>query len=402
MMLKFYFCCLLSSILKGVAQETHSKNTPEFNKLVDRKSVIEFFNNVTFSTFTKNKDAVANKFVCLNPTAKFYGGWGNVVFYAFTLMEIGIGLDRIPVMNHALMTTLFQHPDDRQVWALLSFADIDRLKNEIEGIPRCNGINERTVESFPPKFGLHGCPGNYNNNHAILGRVKSLLSGSFPIYADLDSWGVNVLLMQWVFSKPSLPWLSAVNSYRKTVFGDENMVADLAIQIRTWRDLGEAKTFEGSNGPCILFCTTKALDVLSKFIKREFRIFVTADDAAVAQKFIELLQQWGVDNSKPVHVYVPGPEQSNWHTVDLTNQGRYSLDISQVEHNVALLDWMILSEAHHSVYTLNSGFSSWARMRGGFQNQSCDVVAGNNEENKCVCVPVLPDHCESYLQSLHY
>jgi len=68
------------------------------------QEIIDYFNNALYRVYEKKKDSVQDTFVCLNPEAKQYGGWGNVVFYAFTLLEVSLALERVPVMNHALMT----------------------------------------------------------------------------------------------------------------------------------------------------------------------------------------------------------------------------------------------------------------------------------------------------------
>lgn len=390
------------SIFFAIVRISTSLDFVPLASIISPTESIDYLNNISYSIYEQNKGEVSRTFVCLNPNAKFYGGWGNVAYYAFTLMEIAVALRRVPIMNHALLTTMFDHPDERQNWSLISNQDLDHMKNSIEGIPRCNGINERTKDSFPSKFGLHGCPGNYNNNHEIVATMKDYLSKKFQDYPveTMGVWGLNVLLVNWIFSRPSKPWVEAVNNYKEKLFGSKDGVADLGIQIRSWRDLGVVP-FENSNAPCIAKCAIATLDTLTQHIHTEIKIFVTSDNITSTDGVVSMVNLWASEKNKKVKFVLPSPELETWHTVDLTNSGRYNVEFSHIEHNVALLDWMVLSEAKHSVYTKDSGYSGWARMRRGIQSQSCDAMAARDSEDstKCTCEEVMPNYCSAYLAS---
>ena len=44
------------------------------------------------------------------------------------------------------------------------------------------------------------------------------------------------------------------------------------------------------------------------------------------------------------------------HSGEVTNAERYSFNFSHIEGNVPMLEWMLLSESVHAIYSENSGF----------------------------------------------
>lgn len=209
----------------------------------------------------------------------------------------------------------------------------------------------------------------------------------------------NNLLIQWIFSNPRKVWKDALSNYRNKMFGDENAVADWAIQIRSWRDLGGQDSYEKSAGPCIASCVIASISNFTKILpnKKDFKIFVTGDNISLSSCVSQEIKNWGIENNLTIHTFSDNVTlSSSWHSVDITNNGRREISFKDsVEHNIALLDWDLFSEAKFAVYTVGSGFSSWARMKGGIDSQFCDRVSGLGDKGACVCDEVLTGRCSN-------
>jgi len=383
----------------------------------------------------------------------------RVVIYELVLLLnffFRLSLGRIPVLNHALFTGLYQHPDPRQTWNLIPISAI-RSMSDILGFEYCRGIQSKSLKEFPIKFGFHGCTDAYMNNVENLKYFQLLISKYYPkvVISERDygkviinfkqqskyqtEWFVNTLICNWIMSRPVERWKMAIKSYKNAAFPYLNDgVFDLAIQFRTWRDLGHGNAVYVQD--CIVNCAihriiqmlreSGIIDDIRKLRKenaRNFSVFITGDNAT-SNAFVQskLTQQlvsmfYGeklVDDSKYMinnslenrHIrripfgekhgcYIATtPEYYNsnssaatqWHTGEVTNSLRYEFDFEKVRYNLGLLDWELLSEATSAVYTTGSGFALNARMKAGLIRQACDVVfsmkkKGATDEEVCDC-----------------
>ena len=50
---------------------------------------ISLLNNISYIIFLDKSEKISQSFICLHPKAQYYGGWGNVVTYSITLMQLG-------------------------------------------------------------------------------------------------------------------------------------------------------------------------------------------------------------------------------------------------------------------------------------------------------------------------
>ena len=363
------------------------------------KDVMTSLNDHLLAIFTSKRSDVESKqnFVCLNPSARSYGGWGNVVTYAMTLMQLTLWLGRVPVMNHAVVQGLFQHPDhERQSWSLLPINTIRSMTNSVTGIPTCRGIDKLSPSEFPAPFGLHGCPDNYQMNLHNLDffqrtlKIKdpsiimpSNISSYFDEHGrrlghpfrkvnDVYQWLMNSVATQWTFSRPAPHWQRAIEEYRRELLGHSDLVLDLAVQFRSYRDLGATEaegTFESTGGACTIQCVTYAVDQLTRVLDRDIHVFYTGDDPRYIQRIVHEVKLHYLNRSKaPGHIAGAGHlhshrfklhsytfqnafSLSSWHTIDIMNNDRYDFNFTHVEHDTGMLDWMVFGEARHAVYT---------------------------------------------------
>lgn len=146
----------------------------------------------------------------------------------------------------------------------------------------------------------------------------------------------------------------------------DTQVADLIVQFRSWRDLGGV-SFAASGGNCIANC---AFQSLTKMLKEHptqslFRVFVTSDNQNFTSILVQNLTEWApthVGKEQSVKIFVSyqyladvglgGGGGGKWHSVDVSNE-RWSLDFSHVQHNVALLDWMVRSGVGVRAFSLS-------------------------------------------------
>jgi hypothetical protein len=274
--------------------------------------MINFINEETYKIYNRTSASVMSSrdgFVCLNPWAKQYGGFGNLLYYAVVLVELGLALGRVPVMNHALVTGLFDHPDDRQTWKLFTPDDIFGMKDRFQEPIRCNGIEKMSLQSsFSSRFGIHGCPNNYANNIQMQEFFKKLISWDVSSYRQIkfmptSEWLLHSVMMPWLLSRPTRDWARAVDKYKASIFGSPNITIDVAIQFRQYVDLPGKTDFHLSGGDCTVQC---ARDLLSKLsakkqksnhdsssaATRDINVFLTSDNTTSMMKVIEQLKLW--------------------------------------------------------------------------------------------------------------
>lgn len=372
---------------------SNSGDNPYFE--IPETDSIPILNKRLLSVYTSKRSEVKSRtsFICLSPHARSYGGWGNVVYYAMTMMQLSLWLPRVPVMNHAVVLGLFDHPDkSQQDWTLLSIQDIVDTQSSINGFQSCRGIPDFSPAQFPAMFGLHGCPDGYQYNKYNVEYfsttlnfkdISSYISANTSIYTDergrrigqhhlnlkdVHHWLINSVATHWTFSNPTAEWSQAVKDYKTLVLnGQPDLTLDLAVQFRSYRDLGDTElsgTFENTGGPCAVQCVTLAIDQLTRVHDRDIHVFYTGDDPRYIQRIVaEVNLHYNNVTSTPgsglhklyAYTFQNTFSLQSWHTGDIMNKDRYHFNFSHVQHDPGMLDWMLLSEARHAVYTMESG-----------------------------------------------
>jgi hypothetical protein len=366
-------------------------------------------NNVTFKTLNdRSYDVYKQKdmktYTCTNPTAGIFGGFGNLMFSILGAQVVGTLINRVVVMNHHLMLNMFDHPDIRQSWDLIPFADWPEMKKTVGSRPiRCSGVKDVPFEKYPAKYGTNGCFQAYLSHPQTAGVLLPLLPMKYP-ESNISFYDqMSAQLAEWTLSRPAKVWSSIVDEYKKATFspcGANVDRADMAVQFRTWRDVaGEAATYHQVGGLCHEKCAAEMALHTFQRLKRPICIFITSDNETSSAQLAQNLSSLSPGN---IHAVYGAAEKNtaHWHSVTIVDTARWGpFDVQELRRHQELKDWMLLGEASHATYTVGSTFAITARLRAGLHQQMHDKVPITTEDGNCTCSSVYPNyHIENQLR----
>jgi hypothetical protein len=310
--------------------QNHSQNDP-FKLLNDR----------LYPIYQKHD---LEHFVCTNPNAGTFGGFGNFVFTILGVQLMATMLNRLPVMNHPLMLNMFQHPDPRQSWDLIPSNKFMDLKATVKTRPtRCTEVQHVPYAHIQPKYGTNGCFHPYIVHPETAPILNTLLPLHYPVenisyYDQMASQ-----ITQWTFSRPQPQWAAIVDEYRRRTFlpcGPNVEKADLAVQFRTWRDVvGEAATFHHVGGLCHETCAKEMALETQKRLNRSICVFITSDNDTSSALLATSLDALSPNN---IHaVYGTEENAAHWHSSLLIDSARWGdFDPAVLKHHQELKDWI--------------------------------------------------------------
>lgn len=356
-------------------------------------------NNNTFAVYENNYIRASESFVCLNPNAKIYGGFGNLIITFLGVQTLATTIGRIPLINHFLLKKMFSHPDNRQDWTILPINEVKKLEQLVRSCgSKCSDPGRLKFNNFPHRFGVNGCLGSYVEHKESIEYFENNLniSNYLPVNISRYDYTLNII-SQWTLSNPTKIWMDIFKNYKSIVFGSislgindpSNFEVDVVVQFRSWRDLRDPNIsynyskhlFENS---CISHSSIHYVSSIQKKLNKKIIVFVTTDDIKVSSILVE-----EINNINPLLIQaVTGVDTKHgldWHSGEAVQDFRYK-DISDndLKDRHELLDWMIMGDAKHALYSKSSTFAVTARLRKGIRHQLSDyyIVEEEKVENR--------------------
>lgn len=339
---------------------------------------------------------VRESFVCNDPNAGIFGGFGNLMITALATQLVGLLSNRVTVMNHHLMLSMFDHPDSRQSWSLIPSEGFFALKGTVKTRPkRCSDVKNIPFSKLAPKYGTNGCFEAYISHPESPAMLTSLLPLQYPESNISLYHQFSAAVGEWTFSRPAANWSSIMSAYRKKTFapcGANIEFADMAVQFRTWRDVrGDKDTFHDVGGACHAKCAAHVALHTRNRLNRTICVFVTSDNVTSSAHLVNHLNLASNGSIKAVYAEEE-TGAAHWHSQTVVDSARWkTLDSSELQHHQSLKDWMLIGEASTAMYTAGSTFAVTARLRAGLQNQLHDVISEING-NKCNCESMFPKY----------
>lgn len=294
---------------------------------------------------------------------KFYGGYGNFIGSLVTAAVISFYSNRILVLNNPVLVSMFQHPDPMQsfnsfnvtsLYCPKSCPDIVRASTSLEkviGVNRCDGqvIHDQNVATW------------YVKNIAI--PLVPLSTGSL-----LELYRPHYELIHWLLSNPTPGWGSHMQKRAKMVYANcsqHGVVphrANLALQIRTFSDMGRTST--ASQEQCYIDCTLEIAKSLHDAHLHHICLMVTSDNSELTDRVIEKLEMTSYITA--VHNDYPNASiLSHSGNILMDHRLDKSFSLDKIMDHPEFVDWMLLSDAEVAVYTHGSTFAMSARHRAG-------------------------------------
>jgi hypothetical protein len=355
----------------------------------------ELLNNKSFELFSKS-GSHPNKFICLNPNAGMYGGWGNLVNSLISIIGFSLTTQKQAIMNHPLFLEMFNHPDERQKWNLWSAEEIRSIKHNVGRPPaRCGDINHMPLNTFEDKYGVNGCLSPYLTHPAAINYFQFLLHKKYDkILPNSYFTQVSNILAQWIFSNPTKKYKEMTDEHKKQLLSNEcGENFDLAVQFRSWRDVrAESATFGELDGSCVLECALERVSWLKqKITNRKICVFVTTDNSTSSNIIVNAINALSTkDHAVHAITFIDTHLEKHWHSMGVVQDTRFFIEPTELSRHPELLDWYLIGDAYSAVYTAGSTFAFTSRMRSGILNQMNDYAV-NKVDNKCVCEKVMPN-----------
>lgn len=406
-------CCFYTAL----ADESLNSNSTAHPRF------FETLNDRTYELFSRDKSAIlsynpASKFICLSPSAKFYGGFGNLLLSILGVVGFALPLNRVSIINHPLFNLMFDHPDStRQSWTLLSPLKLSEGKGGESSVSppiaggKCIAIEAITLDQFPRKYGVNGCTQSYFINPHSKKYYESIFPTINKPFKGFDTWEqVESNLANWMFSNPKKVWVDLVRNYsEKSIFRGDSRCSmdniDFATQFRTWRDVRpQNMKFSEAGGDCHMHClitrikenirvrsSSPLFNSSLQHNDSSFCVFVTSDNVTSSHILVDRIKALSTD-TLDIRAFAHEDEDEHWHTIDLTSGSlRYEIPAGEEDSILAshseLFDWYIMGQAQAVVYTEGSTFGFTSRLRRPLEQRLQDFTTKQEGRGKCECKP---------------
>jgi hypothetical protein len=363
---------------------------------VSNESVSGSCSGITLNESVARPQSLGNHaFICLNPHAGMFGGFGNLLLSMIGVKLLGLVTNRTTVINHFLLSRLF---GDRDLALDLSATTINH-KFEIKRAVKCKDIQNFDLYQLPQKYGVNGCYQSYILNPITQSFIKQRTSQSSVCNVG-ESEFISHAIAQWALSDLRPNWIRLANKLRDSM-ANGSVNIDLVLQYRSWRDIfSSSKNADVMelNYNCHLQCSLRILEMIKAKEPRKLIVFVTSDNFTTTKDFAKHLQSNFTELTVLTNSKWGEKDHNGWHSEKIVQQFRYDsktvIDDSFVFSHSELLEWILIGEAKHAIYTKGSTFAATARMRKGLAGELNDFIVSeevrSDQRKTCLCQPVFP------------
>lgn len=297
--------------------------------------------------------------VSINPKAKTYGGMGNLMLSMLGMQCFGMAIGRVFIINNALLTDIFDHPDPRQKLAPLPNRIINvEMRSSIRDYTAARLSANPRVFSKDKFIGSHGVPTLSSGFRAFVPSLPKYLPRGMKLAPDQASF-YNRLMCQgiasWSMSRPTQRAQAALKKYKNNFINkcDASNVPDIAIQVRTLDSIQDG--FDHTEEECYVSCAAAKAKAVHKKLQRDICIFVTSNRVSTTDNVVDSLNTiLNTDDSNPykfLYHQAPGASSATssssgiMHSGKMVEEGRHlesfpsSMDFSLRED---LMDWFLL------------------------------------------------------------
>lgn len=250
--------------------------------------------------------------------------------HVLAVLITAIAKQSIAVINHQLILKIYSPPTNAISWSYINVINNDYAENPFG----CKYAINTPISQWPKKQGEKMCWYHYLINPDVTNYFKSKINESY-----FEEFGyvnfISSTIARWAFSKPTQIWRDIISINEKRIFGNkcETNVADIALIMRTWRDIAEhdsqqeiwkhniTEIFDYSGGHCIL---QSALNKIKMMNNTSICIFVTSDNINVTKTLVEKLEE---KNIPLVHIVYNDYDDSDWHSGKLIEDSKSSIGI---------------------------------------------------------------------------
>ena len=294
-------------------------------------------------------------FYSLNPHAKVYGGMGNLLLSMLGMQFFSVAINRAPVINHALLKDMFEHPDPRQNLSPLSNALVNKdMKHSIKGYAaRTLATRDKSIFKNVKFIGSHGAPAAACGFKAFAPQVPHFIPRGMALNEDEFKFYDNIMCQgfaAWLMSRPTKRLHEAALKYKDNFINkcDAQNIPDIAIQIRTLDNI--KSEFGSSMEDCYVSCAVAKAREVQKQLQRNICIFVTSNRVKTTDNVVEALNS--ILNTEDLsafkflyHQFKPNSTIEIMHSGKLVEAGRY-IENFPPSHDFSLkddlMDWFLL------------------------------------------------------------
>lgn len=350
--------------------------------------------------FNRPQELRNDTFVCLNPHTGKFGGFGNLLLTMIGVKLIGFVTNRTAVINHFLLSQLFDNVDSGRQQQTV--ATINSHKLDIKRTSKCKDILNFDLSQVPEKYGVNGCYQSYVLNPIIQAVIKQHMSQSSNCKVG-ESDLISHTIAQWALSDIRPSWIMSANKLRDGMTNASTNI-DVVIQYRSWRDIYSATknsdTIE-SNFNCHLHCSLKILQIIKAKESKTLVVFITSDNFTTTQAFARHINSMLEGLIVLTNSNLGEKFHNEWHSEKIVQQFRFDsrtvIGESFLSSHTELLEWILIGQANHAIYSKGSTFAATARMRKGLAGELNDFVISTVNRLKqekataeCQCQPIFP------------
>lgn len=222
---------------------------------------------------------------------------GNLLISMLGIQFFAVSIGRTSIVNNALLTDMFDHPDPRQKLAPLPNKLLNKeMKHKITAVAAVNlnpskmpGLSRFDKVKF---IGSHGVPTLSHAFKAFSPFVPKLFPPGMQLKEGEEQFYNNLMCQgfaSWLMARPSKRIEEAVTKYKENFINkcDTKNVPDIAIQVRTVDNINEK--FSNPLQNCYVSCSVAKARAVQKDLQRDICIFVTSNRVSTTDSVVESL-----------------------------------------------------------------------------------------------------------------
>ena len=207
-----------------------------------------------------------------------------------------VSIGRPAVINNALLTDMFEHPDPRQRLAPLTNLLLNKeMKSKIKGFAASALAPTAKVPSRfeNVKFiGSHGVPTMATGFRSFSPFIPRLLPRGMQLKTEETKFYHNLMCQgfaSWLMSRPTKRMEDALTKYKDNFINkcDSKNIPDVAIQVRTEDNINSE--FSSPLQNCYIACSVAKARQVQKELQRDICIFVTSNRVSTTDSVVESL-----------------------------------------------------------------------------------------------------------------